>query len=446
MSWAVALLLALSLLMLLFLSVVETAVIRLSRLTLRILSKRESTREPGLVGTITSDRSRFLLPVRLVLLCIQIALVVFTTGFFLRAQTEQGAWWALLVLLSTLVSVLLVIPIMATRYPEQALLRLLPVLSRCYPFMAWISRPMASLLKPFERASANGDETGGQEEESTEGEFEAYVDVGEEEGIIEGREGDLILSALEFGNTRVKEIMTPRTQVVAASQTTTVSEMRDLIVSRKHSRIPVYRKGLDDIVGVVYVRNLLSYLNAKSGDEPVTALMTAPLFVPETKKVADLFREMQRSAGHIAIVINEYGAVSGVVTIEDLIEEIVGEIRDEDELQLVDLVSEGEGSYIVRGAAEIENLEKALGLSLGDTHLTTVSGAVVSQMGRVPHPGETTDINGIRVEVLTADQRRINTLRIRLALAKSHAAVRGESPASTETGPAPAGPGAMKAS
>jgi CBS domain containing-hemolysin-like protein len=356
-----------------------------------------------------------------VLLCIQITLVVFATGFFLELRPIQGAWWALLVLLPAFVLVLLAIPIMATRYPEQALLRLVPVLSRCYPFMAWISRPMASLLKPFERTSANGDETGGQEEESTEGEFEAYVDVGEEEGIIEGREGDLILSALEFGNTRVREIMTPRTQVVATSQTTTVSEMRDLIVSRKHSRIPVYRKGLDDIVGVVYVRNLLSYLNAESGDEPVTLLMTPPLFVPETKKVADLFREMQRSAEHIAIVINEYGAVSGLVSIEDLIEEIVGEIRDEDELQLVDLISEGEGSYIVRGAAEIENLEKALGLSLGNTPFTTVSGVVVSQMGRVPHPGETTDINGIPVEVLTADQRKINTLRIRLALTETRA-------------------------
>ena len=148
--------------------------------------------------------------------------------------------------------------------------------------------------------------------------------------------------------------------------------MQDLIVSRKHSRIPVYRKGLDEIVGIVYVRNLLSYLNAESGDAPVTRLMTPPLFVPETKKVADLFREMQGSAEHIAIVINEHGAVSGLVSIEDLIEEIVGEIRDEDEMQLVDLISEGDGSYIVRGAAEIENLEKALGLSLGVTHFTTV--------------------------------------------------------------------------
>ena len=421
MSWAVALLLALSLLILLFLSVVETAVIRISRLTLRILSMRGASQAPGLVETITSDRSRFLLPVRLVLLCIQIALVVFATGFFLELRPIQGAWWALLAILSTFALVLLVLPIMATRYPEQALLRLVPVLSRCYPFMAWISRPMASLLKPLDRVSANGDETGGQEEESTEGEFEAYVDVGEEEGIIEGLEGDLILSALEFGNTRVKEIMTPRTQVVATPQTTTISEMRDLIVSRKHSRIPVYRRDLDEIVGIVYVRNLLSYLTAESGDAPVTRLMTPPLFVPETKKVADLFREMQRSAEHIAIVINEHGAVSGLVSIEDLIEEIVGEIRDEDEMQLVDLIAEGDGSYIVRGAAEIENLEKALGLSLGVTHFTTVSGVVVSQMGRVPHPGETTDINGIRVEVLAADQRRINTLRIRLALAEAPA-------------------------
>ena len=215
--------------------------------------------------------------------------------------------------------------------------------------------------------------------------------------------------------------MTPRTQVVAASQTTTVSQMRDLIVSRKHSRIPVYRKGLDDIVGVVYVRNLLSWLNAESGDAPVTRLMTPPLFVPETKMVADLFREMQRSAEHVAIVMNEYGAVSGLVSIEDLIEEIVGEIRDEDELQLEDLISEGEGSYIVRGAAEIENLEKATGLSLGAAHFTTVSGVVVSRMGRVPHPGETIDINGIRVEVLAADQRKINTLRIGPAMTESQA-------------------------
>jgi CBS domain containing-hemolysin-like protein len=143
--------------------------------------------------------------------------------------------------------------------------------------------------------------------------------------------------------------------------------------------------------------------------------------VPETKRVADLLKELQQARVQSAIVHDEYGGTAGLVTIEDVIEEIVGEIRDEDELQLVDLVSEGEGSYIVRGAAEIENLEKALGLSLGNTPFTTVSGVVVSQMGRVPHPGETTDINGIPVEVLTADQRKINTLRIRLALTETRA-------------------------
>ena len=403
------------LLILFFLSVVETAVIRLSRLTLRILAKRGSSLDPDLAGILNSDRSRFLLPVRFAVQLVQVTLVVVTIRIFLIPKLDQGFWWGFVILLLTFWIMALILPMMVTRNPEQTLLRLTPVLSRVYPFMSWCCRPLASFLGHLERPHNRSEEIEDQEEESTEDEFEAYVDVGEEEGIIEGQEGDLIMSALEFGNTRVKEIMTPRTQVVATSESTTISEIRDLIVSRKHSRIPVYRNGLDDIVGIVYVRNLLAYLNADSSDTSVASLMKKPLFIPETKKLADLLREMQKSAQHVAIVINEYGAVSGLVSIEDLLEEIVGEIHDEDELQQEDLVHEGEGSYIVRGTAEIENVETTLGLDLGETHFTTISGFVVAQMGKIPQSGETITIKGIQVEILATDQRKINTLRIRLA-------------------------------
>ena len=255
------------------------------------------------------------------------------------------------------------------------------------------------------------DEDGSQEEEATEEEIEAYIGVGEEEGIFEEEESDLIQSALEFGSTLVKEIMTPRTEIVAAGEQTTISELKELVVSSKHSRIPIYRDSLDQIVGLVYVRNLLTHLKESGGDDPITPLVKKPLYVPETKKVAELLKEMQGQAEHMAIVINEYGTVSGLVTIEDVLEEIVGEIWDEDEMRRVDLVYEGEGHYMVRGGVEIDELEEALGLDLGDTDVTTISGFVVAHLGKVPSAGEVFSIDGTQVEILSADERKISAMR-----------------------------------
>ena len=145
----------------------------------------------------------------------------------------------------------------------------------------------------------------------------------------------------------------------------------------------------------------------------MTPLLLKPWFVPETKRVAELLKEMQANAEHLAIVINEYGAVAGVVTIEDLVEEIVGEIRDEDELRRVDLTYEGNGNYIVRGGVSLEEVEEALDVHFGEQDVTTISGLVVSTLTRVPTAGETMTINGMEVEVLSADRRRIHTMRIR---------------------------------
>ena len=397
---------------LLFLSTLETVISRLSHLTLRILAKREAEIGGGLVKKMVHDRGQFLLPLEFGSHLAQVGLAVLITSMLLGEALPYAPFAAFLILLFTVFIFRHLVPkILAQSDPELFLARLLPPLSRCYPILVWLSVPLASTLRVFRGWSRPEDEDESQEEEATEEEIEAYLGVGEEEGIFEEEESDLIQSALEFGSTLVKEIMTPRTEIVAAEEQTTISELTELVVSSKHSRIPIYRGSLDQIVGLVYVRNLLTHLKESGGDDPITPLVKKPLYVPETKKVAELLKEMQGRAEQMAFVINEYGTVSGLVTIEDVLEEIVGEIWDEDEMRRVDLVNEGEGHYMVRGGVEVDELEDVLGLDLGETDVTTISGFVVAHLGKVPTAGEVFSINGTQVEILSADKRKINAMR-----------------------------------
>jgi len=297
--------------------------------------------------------------------------------------------------------------------PEQVLLRFLPLFRRFYPFLCWLSYPLITLLRISKASRENNQVASGPEEEATEEEIQAYLGVGEEEGIIEEEESRLIQSALEFGDLLAREIMTPRTEIVAIEEKATIAELKDLMVSSKFSRIPVYREQLDQAIGVVYVRNFLSYLGDGAGQEPITPVIHKAWCVPETKKVSELLKEMQHNAEHLAILINEYGSVSGLVTMEDMIEELVGEIRDEDELEKIDLTYAGDGSYIVSGGAEIEELEETLEVDFGDLAVTTVSGLIVGHLGKVPSAGETVVLDGLSVEILSADRKRIQSMRVR---------------------------------
>jgi CBS domain containing-hemolysin-like protein len=251
------------------------------------------------------------------------------------------------------------------------------------------------------------------EEDASEEEFQAYLGVGEEEGIFDGTEGQLLQSALEFRSTLVREIMTPRDEIAAIEENSTASELKRLIVETKHSRIPVYREQLDQIVGVVYVRNLLSYLETGSDDDPIIPILAEVTIVPETKRVPILLEEMQSRAEQLALVVNEYGTISGLVTIEDLLEEIVGEIRDEDESDQDDLVDEGQGNFVVQGGAEIEDLEEAVGVDFGEHGAATVSGLVVDHLGRVPDSGEKLVLDNALIEVISADRKKIHSVRVR---------------------------------
>ena len=304
----------------------------------------------------------------------------------------------------------------STRNPEATLLFLLPIIRPLFPVMAFLSDPFQSL---FDRSRRNRDqvtEEGEEEEEDDDsGDLQALIDVGEAEGILEEEEGELIHSIIEFGDTRVSEVMTPRPDIVGVPDTATIREARDVILDSKYSRLPVYRDQIDNVEGIIYVRDLLQCWAEGSENESIRPLIRSVYFVPETKPVAELLEEMQKAHVQLAMVIDEYGGVCGLVTVEDILEEIVGEIEDEDIAgeELEEIVPAKEGSYDVMASTEIGKIERLFDMEIEADDFTTIAGLVINESGKVPAVGEVLTIRGLEVEVLEADERRINRLRIK---------------------------------
>lgn len=306
--------------------------------------------------------------------------------------------------------------LIATRNPEGTLLFLLPILRPFFPAMAFLSDPFQSL---FDRSRRNKDqvtEEGEEEEEDDDsGDLQALIDVGEAEGILEEEEGELIHSIIEFGDTRVSEVMTPRPDIVAVPNTATIREARNIMLDSKYSRLPVYGDQIDSIDGIIYVRDLLQCWAEGSEDANIRPLIRSVYEVPETKPVAELLEEMQKAHVQLAMVIDEYGGVSGLVTVEDILEEIVGEIEDEDIAgeELQEIVEAKEGSYEVMASTEIGKIERLFDMEIEADDFTTIAGLVINESGKVPAVGEVLTIRGLEVEILEADERRINRLRIK---------------------------------
>ena len=261
-------------------------------------------------------------------------------------------------------------------------------------------------------------ETGDEvEEEDDSGDLQALIDVGEAEGILEEEEGELIHAIIDFGDTRVSEVMTPRPDIVGVPANATVREARDVILESKYSRLPVYREQIDNVEGIIYVRDLLQYWANGREEENIKPLVRSVYFVPETKPVDELLEEMQKAHVQLAMVIDEYGGVCGLVTVEDILEEIVGEIEDEDILgeELEDIVEGEDGSYEVLGSTEIGKIERIFDMEIEADDFTTIAGLVINESGKVPAVGELLTIRGLEVEVLEADERRILRVRVRKA-------------------------------
>jgi CBS domain containing-hemolysin-like protein len=231
----------------------------------------------------------------------------------------------------------------------------------------------------------------------------------------------MIQSIVHFGAKVVREVMTPRTQIIAIDVNSSIEKLLQLVVTKRHARIPVYRDDLDNIEGVIHERDLLRLWQRGEKLDNFRSLIEPAYFVPETKPVDDLLQEMRQKADQMALVVDEYGGVSGLITMMDLVEEIVGEIRDDAESDGEKVIEEGKGLFVVPGTLELGALEEKLGLPLvANTDCTTVAGAVVELFGRLPSAGEKIEHGGVEIEVLAADRRRVQRLRIKTLAPEAH--------------------------
>jgi CBS domain containing-hemolysin-like protein len=309
-----------------------------------------------------------------------------------------------------------ILPMIATQNdPARTLLKLRFPLQLLWPVLGFVANLIYGALRSKQREGEIQSPAEAKEEGGENIELQALLDVGEEEGIIEENEGELIQSVIRFSDRTAGEVMTPRPNIVAVEAGATLEAVRDLMIESKYSRLPVYSGQMDNIEGVIYVRDLLKYWQLGETDRRCVAIARPTYFVPETKPIDELLPEMQKAKTPMAIVINEYGGLAGLVTIEDLVEEIVGEIEDEDEPEPqateADIVEEAEG-VVARGYVEVGKIERRFDVDLADDDFTTVAGLVINELGHLPAVGEEITFRGLRFEVVEADERRVSRVRI----------------------------------
>jgi len=252
-----------------------------------------------------------------------------------------------------------------------------------------------------------------EDHEATEEEIETFLDEAREEGIIEDDENELLRSVVEFADTVVREIMTPRTQMACIRKDATIDNLKDLIIRDKYSRIPVYKDRIDNIEGVVMAKDIIEYADEKHKNQPLEALIRPVLFVPESMEVADLLKEFQKAKQKMAIVVDEHGGVSGLVTMEDLVEEIVGEIQDEYDTEEAQIIENAPLDFTVSGSVEVEELEELFDEELAEDDFITVGGLITHHLGRLPAKGEVLNIKGLTFEILDIDQKRVKKIRVK---------------------------------
>lgn len=407
-----------------FLATVDMAFGQLSDVGLRLLiteAEERPSAAASFLKEIQEDRPRFRFTIGAAIQIQLVAVSVLITSILLRWFEGVRIWWLLASLLAGLLLAGIfrqIIPrLISLRNPEKTLLALLPLVKPFYRLLSFVADPLHRRAKRLrrERELAETDEE--EEEEDNGDDLQALIDMGAEEGILEEEEGELIHSIIEFGDTRVNEVMTPRTEIEALPMTATVGEARDRVIESKYSRLPVYREQIDNVEGIIYMRDLLQCWPEGREEEKISTFLRPVYFVPETKQVAELLEEMQKAHVQLAMVIDEYGGVAGLVTVEDILEEIVGEIEDEDTAQeeIIEIVESDDGYYDVLGSTEIGKIERLFDMEIEDDDFTTIAGLVISESGYVPRAGERLTFRGLDVEVLEADDRRINRLRLRRA-------------------------------
>ncbi len=387
-----------------YVGTVEAAFTALMRLSLRLDAERRGSLDR--LGYL-DDPLRLFVPVR-VLQSVLVAAV--TVLAMVGAGADDAA--ALALIAAGLAAFVLVcghlLPIaIVRRDPRRVLEALLPSLRVPVAVLQPLTRPLIRLLRASRRVNGAVAANGGTARREDHASADGLAEMEEQE------ERRLLQSVVEFGETLVREVMTPRTDIVAVRADATLDELRALFAEEHYSRLPVFEHSLDTVLGFVFVKDLVA-LSDTPGDERVAARLLRPAHtVPETRRVADLLKELQRAQVQSAIVHDEYGGTAGLVTIEDVIEEIVGEIRDEYDVEADPIVDEGAGSFVFTGRVSVDDLRKRLDVAIEPHGFETVAGYILARLGRVPQQGESFEVDGLSVDVLEAERRRLHRVRFR---------------------------------
>lgn len=341
-------------------------------------------------------------------------------GIMTLAHVIDGGNLTARVLIESIVAAWLLMLLCAYLIPQLLLRRttghwVIPLLP-FYRGIALITRPLVAILNFLQSLLDITAEEAERDEPATSAEnIETLITAGTEEGLIQEDDRKLIQSVVEFGDKVVREVMTARPHMVAIQADETLESLHELVVNEQYSRIPVYQASIDDIIGFVHVRDMFEVAESSRLTRTVRELMRPVRFVPETKPVHDLMREMQQEGAHMVIVVDEYGNTAGLASMEDLVEVILGEIRDEHEPG-TDVTEDGMGGYIVSGNFDIDRVSDVLPFKPGeDIESTTIGGLAMEWLGRVPKPGESIEREGIRIEILASDDMRVEKVRVSAA-------------------------------
>jgi putative hemolysin len=398
-----------------YIGTIETAFSVLMRLSLRLMVDRGGRDDR--LGFYLDDPIRLFLPARLLLGLIFSLATMFIALLTGRTGSIQAIGMLLLFVAVFIVVCEHVLPVLiARRNPERVLEVLLP------PFDAFarVVRPLTNTLTRLieeprrERTEANGAAAATEPEA---GQVPEPVQEDPDEARLIEEEGrKLLQSIVDFGDTLVREVMTPRPDMVAIQADATLAEARALFQEQEYSRVPVYGENLDNILGLLYVKDLIHLRDASESailQRDLPQLIRPAAFVPETKRVAELLREFQRKQIQIAIIVDEYGGTAGLATIEDLLEELVGEIRDEYDVEVEPVTEEPDGAFVFSGKVNFDAVRERLDVDIEPEGFETVGGYVLTRVGRVPAVGERFELDGMEVEVLEAERRRIHRVRFR---------------------------------
>ena len=391
-----------------YVGTVETAFSSLMRLSLRLAVERGGRDDR--LGFYLDDPIQLFVPARLMLgLIFSLATVVIAvlTG----AEGSKSIGMLLLFVAVFILAFEHVVPLLIVRRnPEKVLSLILPPFDFAARFLHPLTGSLVRLIAEGRRDREVVPVTNGREETSGDA---SQQEAAEDEAIIASDERKLLQSIVDFGGTLVREVMTPRPDIVAIQAEATLDELCALFREQEYSRIPVYKENLDNIQGIVFVKDLVFALPGDGQGQGIAHLIRPAAFVPETKRVPELLKEFQSRQVQMAIVVDEYGGTAGLVTLEDLLEEIVGEIRDEYDVETEPVVDEGKGSWVFSAKASIDVVRDRLNVQIEPEGFETVGGYVLTRVGRVPAVGEKHSFDGLAVEILEAERRRIHKVRIR---------------------------------